>query len=136
MKILLICFLFVSNVLFSQNIHLKKGEWSAHLQLNKKDKLPFKLIINKINKKTIFSIQNGEEIIQLTNSRIHQDTLIIDFPTFNSSIHFSTFRLSLSVYLFTYSSSQLLAYFYLFIYSSLKDLLDVEPLKKYKFKST
>ena len=89
MKILLICFLFVSNVLFSQNIHLKKGEWSAHLQLNKKDKLPFKLIINKINKKTIFSIQNGEEIIQLTNSRIHQDTLIIDFPTFNSSIHFS-----------------------------------------------
>ncbi len=89
MKIFLVYLLLTSNLIFSQNIPLKKGNWSAFLQLNKNDKLPFKLIINKVNKKTTFSIQNADEIIELTNLRSHQDTIIVDFPTFNSSIHFS-----------------------------------------------
>lgn len=88
MKLVLLYLIFTSSFLFSQNVKLKKGNWSAYLQLNEKDKLPFKLIINKVNDKTTFSIQNADEIILLTNYRVHLDTIIVDFPSFNSSIHF------------------------------------------------
>ena len=89
MKLVLIyLFLFTSSV-FGQNstlkdLKIKSGDWSAYLQLNDKDKLPFKLKVNK----SVFSIQNADEIIQLSTYRIHQDTVIVDFPVFNSSLHF------------------------------------------------
>lgn len=88
MKLVLVSLIFSSTVLFGQKINLTKGSWSANLELNQRDKLPFKLIIEKKENKTIFSIQNGAEIIQLTNFRVHLDTVVLDFPSFNSSIHF------------------------------------------------
>jgi len=84
MKLVLLSLIFSSTVLFSQKINLKKGSWSANLELNNHDKLPFKLLIDK----TTFSIQNAAEIIPLTNFRTHLDTISLDFPSFNSSIHF------------------------------------------------
>jgi thiol-disulfide isomerase/thioredoxin len=72
----------------SNEIHklpLKQGDWTAYLQLNEKDRLPFKLIV----KKSVLIIQNSEELIPLSAPRIHQDTFILDFPAFHSSLHFS-----------------------------------------------
>ena len=45
MKIILIFLLLTSNLIFSQNIPLKKGNWSAYLQLNANDLL---LLINSM----------------------------------------------------------------------------------------
>ena len=89
MKFLLISVLFTTSLLSAQtSLKIKTGDWSASLQLNKTDKLPFKLSVQKINKKTLFFIHNAEEVIQLSEHRIHQDTVIVDFPAFNSSLHF------------------------------------------------
>lgn len=91
MKLVLIYLFFYTTTLFGQNstvqknLNIKSGDWSAYLQLNEKDKLPFKLIVNK----SLFSIQNSDEIIQLSHYRIHEDTVVVDFPNFNSSLHFS-----------------------------------------------
>lgn len=91
MKLVLIYLFFYTTALFGQNspktksLNIKPGNWSAYLQLTEKDKLPFKLIVNK----AFFSIQNADEIIQLSNYRVLDDSVIVDFPTFNSSLHFS-----------------------------------------------
>lgn len=91
MKLVLIYLFFCTTALFGQNsltiksLNIKSGDWSAYLRLTEKDKLPFKLIVNK----SFFSIQNADEIIQLSNCRVFNDSVIVDFPTFNSSLHFS-----------------------------------------------
>jgi thiol-disulfide isomerase/thioredoxin len=86
--ILLYIFLFTQIIYGQKCINIKPGEWTASLQLNKQDYLPFKLSIEKIKSKTNFYIHNAEEVIKLSEYRIHQDTIIVDFPTFNSSLHF------------------------------------------------
>ncbi len=74
----------VNSTLGQKGLNIKSGDWSAYLLLNKTDKLPFKLSFNKSH----FTIHNADEIIKLSDYRIHQDTVIVDFPTFNSSLHF------------------------------------------------
>lgn len=86
--ILLYIFCFTTTLFAQKKLQIKDGEWSSFLQLTAKETLPFKLIVQKLNNKSTFSIQNAEEIIQLNEYRIHQDTIIVDFPTFNSSLHF------------------------------------------------
>lgn len=67
---------------------LKKGNWSAHLQLNPTTKLPFKLNISGSKKHPVLTVHNAEEKIQLTSFKVINDSLQFDFPNFHSYIRF------------------------------------------------
>lgn len=69
--------------------HLKKGTWKAILHLNQEDKLPFKLGISSGRKALVFTIENAEEKIQLTNLKQDGDTIQVDFPNFHSYLKFA-----------------------------------------------
>lgn len=68
--------------------NLKKGNWSATLQLNNTTQLPFKLEISGKKKEPVFTIHNAEEKIQLSAVKVINDSLQIDFPHFHSYIRF------------------------------------------------
>lgn len=67
---------------------LKRGDWSANLQLGKDTFLPFHLEIKGSKKAPVFSIHNAEEKIELTSLKAVQDSFQIDFPNFHSYIRF------------------------------------------------
>lgn len=80
------CFLWAK--VEAKDIKLKKGDWSASLQLNEKDNLPFRLIININKHKTELTVCNGSEKIVLSQPIKKGDSLDVSFPTFNSKIIF------------------------------------------------
>lgn len=74
-----------------KNPQLKTGDWTGRLQLNSSAYLPFKFSIEKKTKSCdittyTFSILNGEEKITLENIKLINDSINIDFPTFNSKL--------------------------------------------------
>ena len=95
-SIFLILFHFIS---FSQkSVKLREGSWTAHLQLNEKETLPFQLIIKKEQKKYEFIVVNGDEKIKLTDVQQKNDSLIVSFSEYNSQLIFKPSKLSLNGY--------------------------------------
>lgn len=88
------CLLFSSLTLYAQNqkkIHLKTGDWTGSLHLNKTNYLPFKLSINKGKTDAgkiqyNFNVHNGKETITLINPCIIDDSMHLEFPEFNSKL--------------------------------------------------
>ncbi len=79
----------ISTYSYSQSYkYLKKGAWSAYLQLNNSTKLPFHLEISGSKQQPVFTIHNAEEKIELSSIKIINDSLQIDFPHFHSFIRF------------------------------------------------
>jgi len=54
------------------------------------NEIPFSLLDSTINNKTIWIIKNAAERIELNNFRRVGDTLIVQFPVFESQFHLST----------------------------------------------
>ena len=73
----------------SNNVKLKKGRWVASLQLNEKNVLPFELEIKKEGEKVSLAVINGDEIIELDDTKVINDSIHIRFPYFNSELVFS-----------------------------------------------
>lgn len=71
---------------FSQNI--STGEWSATLKLTEQDKLPFKLVVEKINDLYKLLIFNAEEKIILSDVKNEKDSIIASFSEYNSQLIF------------------------------------------------
>jgi thiol-disulfide isomerase/thioredoxin len=72
---------------------LKTGDWYGQLELSINTSLPFKLTVNKSSKAKSgysYTIWNGNEQITLTNDRIDKDSLILDFPSFDSHLVLKT----------------------------------------------
>jgi thiol-disulfide isomerase/thioredoxin len=82
-------FLLISAALFSQKNtlpKLKTGSWTGNLKIAENVSLPFKFVISKSDKGLSYSVFNASEEIILTNPVFKQDTLTIEFPTFNSKL--------------------------------------------------
>lgn len=80
---------FLSITVFGQKTklpHLKSGVWTGKLSLNSTASLPFKLEIKKSKSDYTFIIYNGKESIQLQNLQIQNDSIHIEFPSFNSKL--------------------------------------------------
>lgn len=93
----LILFLFIALASFSvsaQKINLQLGNYSAFLQLNETTQLPVRLTVEEKQKKTIFVINNAEERIELVYGIKKGDSIILNFPNFDSELHFITYRKS------------------------------------------
>jgi thiol-disulfide isomerase/thioredoxin len=88
LKGLLLTFILLSfHGLFAQNkLNLKGGKWTGKLQLNSSDFLPFELEVSGKKEKTTVTIINGEERIALHQITKGKDSLIAQFPDFNSRI--------------------------------------------------
>lgn len=81
---------FTTSLAFAQKgAHLKKGLWSAKLQLNDTTSLPFRLEIAGNKNAPIFIIHNAEEQIRLRDMIIVSDSFQIDFPHFHSYLRFT-----------------------------------------------
>lgn len=66
--------------------HLKPGNWTGNLALNSFTNLPFKLEVKKKKSNYTFIVYNGKETIQLQNSQLQNDSIILEFPSFNSKL--------------------------------------------------
>lgn len=66
--------------------HLKTGDWTGELVLNSTAVLPFKLEVKKQKSTYTFIIYNGKETIKLQNSHIKNDSITLEFPSFNSKL--------------------------------------------------
>lgn len=87
MKRLFIAFsLFLTFGLFAQIPSQWLGNYSAYLQLNKDVQLPVRFSIEKNGDKNLIHIKNGKEDIVLVDEKWRADTLIIDFPNFDSQL--------------------------------------------------
>jgi thiol-disulfide isomerase/thioredoxin len=75
------------NGVFAQT-KIQPGKWSGSLNLNEENVLPFKIEIEKKKRQIIFSIHNAEEKIILNQPQYENDSVIIDFPNFHSSLKF------------------------------------------------
>lgn len=74
----------------NKSLKLKKGNWIGELKLSKNDVLPFDIVIEKSKENYVFSIENGEEMIQLSDPIQKGDSLYVHFPYFNSELIFTT----------------------------------------------
>ena len=85
--ILLFC-VFLSTITFASKVNtlsIKTGDWTGLLSLNETTTLPFKLTIQKLDKKKYkYTILNGNETIVLKSDRMIKDSLVLDFPSFDS----------------------------------------------------
>ncbi len=72
----------------AKRLKLKTGQWQGQLFLTQNDTLPFEVEIIKTNGSYQFSVINAEEKITLAAPRYSGDTLILDFPSFHSSLYF------------------------------------------------
>jgi peroxiredoxin len=79
---LLLC----TNVLFSQQLPLKTGDYAAGLQLSQTTFLPVRISVEKKEKSTILVIRNAEERIELKPVKKEGDTLVLPFPNFDSEL--------------------------------------------------
>lgn len=79
--------LFLSFSVFSQTPKLKAlktGSWSGKLSLNSTNNLRFQFTIQKVEKEYVFAVLNGEEQINMIHPRVERDSLVLEFPLFNS----------------------------------------------------
>jgi thiol-disulfide isomerase/thioredoxin len=93
--------LLLSAPLFGQHKHLpkiKNGSWTGNLNLTETVNLPFKFTITKEKENTVYSIHNGDETIRLIPNGFINDSLTLDFPTFNSKLVLKVTKKKLSGY--------------------------------------
>jgi thiol-disulfide isomerase/thioredoxin len=67
---------------------LKNGRWVADLQLNDQDVLPFEMEVQKVDGSYQFFVINGEEIIEMQQPKVVNDSIHLRFPYFNSELVF------------------------------------------------
>lgn len=82
-------FLLISVSLYSQKTalpKLKTGSWTGNLQLAEDVSLPFKFVVSKVGKNFQYAVFNDTEEIILTNPSYSNDSLTLEFPTFNSKL--------------------------------------------------
>jgi thiol-disulfide isomerase/thioredoxin len=84
-------FLFLVLLLFTEFTFAKKetkyGTWQGKLALSSSVDLPFRMIITKGKGQPNILIKNDEEIIHLIFASQHNDTLVYDFPQFDSRLN-------------------------------------------------
>lgn len=86
--ILVPCFCFTTTSYVQSQIKLKQGKWDGELQVNQQTILPFRMEVQKQKKEYIFSIHNAEEKIVLHKPIVENDSIVLDFPNFHSSLKF------------------------------------------------
>ncbi len=82
-----LCFVFLSFSALSQTLKikpLKTGCWSGSLSLSSTNNLRFQIEIQKVKKEYLFTVINGKERIEMVRPRIKSDSLVLEFPLFNS----------------------------------------------------
>ena len=82
-----LCFTLLSFSIFSQTPKiksLKTGSWSGNLSLNTSHDLHFQIDIQKVKKEYFFTILNGKEQIKMIHPKVERDSLVLEFPLFNS----------------------------------------------------
>lgn len=85
--IIFIAFSSVFTVTFAQE-KIVSGEWMGNLTLNQETKLPFRFVVKKEKNKTLYAVQNAEEVIRLTRQEKKGDTISLAFPDFHSTLTF------------------------------------------------
>jgi thiol-disulfide isomerase/thioredoxin len=63
---------------------LKQGSWSGNLTLSSTNNLHFQIELKKVKKEYVFTLINGEERIEMIHPRTQRDSLVLEFPLFNS----------------------------------------------------
>lgn len=63
---------------------LKTGSWSGNLSLNSTNNLRFQFTVQKVEKEYVFTVLNGKEEIKMIHPRVERDSLVLEFPLFNS----------------------------------------------------
>ena len=87
--VLITSVLLLSTKLYSQKTcTIAQGNWIGNLQINENTQLPFNFLISHKNDKTIFTILNGQEEIELIEGECIDDTFHFSFPVFNSELTF------------------------------------------------
>lgn len=81
-----ILFLFITEFTFAKK-ETTYGSWQGKLALTQTVNLPFKMEITKGDGQPNITIKNNEEIIALIFSNRHQDTLVYEFPQFDSRLN-------------------------------------------------
>ncbi|MFT4600034.1 MAG: thiol-disulfide isomerase/thioredoxin [Arenicella sp.] len=81
--LLLFTLLALQNVQAKQK-KIKTGVWYGAFELSENDNLPFLFEIEKVNKKPVLYIINGNERILLNDIKVSGDSLFIQFPAFAS----------------------------------------------------
>jgi thiol-disulfide isomerase/thioredoxin len=80
-------FILIPAGLFSKGqLKIKNGKWTAHLHLREKTILPFLLIVEGKGKNTKLSVVNGTETIVLEKGVVNGDSVMFEFPAFNSRL--------------------------------------------------
>lgn len=82
-------FLFAFNSKTQEKCSISKGNWIGNLQLTETIKLPFNFIVSESDDKTILTVLNGEEEIELIEGTCLNDTFRFLFPVFNSELVFT-----------------------------------------------
>lgn len=83
--LLLVFFLFTENSFASKGVTY--GSWQGKLHLKDDVELPFRMIIKKQKREPSIQIQNAKEKIDLIYTRSKGDTLVYDFPQFDSRLN-------------------------------------------------
>lgn len=93
MKLILLCLLtLITSFSFSQkkrSLKIAQGNWVGELALSTTDRLPFNLVVSKDGDTYDFTVENGEEMIQLNKPVQKGDSLYVAFPFFNSELVFT-----------------------------------------------
>ena len=82
-----LCFTLLSFSVLSQTPKiksLKTGSWSGNLTLSSTINLRFQINIQKVKKIYFFTVLNGKEQIKMMYPRLERDSLVLEFPLYNS----------------------------------------------------
>lgn len=96
--------LFFSSIVFtSLQAQITAGKWDASLKLNDSTEMPFRMEIEKLNSEYQYIVYNAKEKIILKNETQDSDSIILNFPDFNSVFKFKPTTGQLNGYWINYN---------------------------------
>lgn len=84
--LLLVCSFLITEISFAKK-SITYGSWQGKLQLTESVNLPFKMELKKGVEFPVIQIQNAKEKIDLIYTSKRKDTLVYDFPQFDSRLN-------------------------------------------------